>query len=173
MPWLKNVNHFPYFSQKCRIWVFQFWHFSSIFVLSKMTYLVTLFDYNLQVFKNSPKWTIFGIFNELLSNLVTLFRSKTRQNWPVLAFLITFCPLKMWKCLNENETYFCHFQTLCFLLLWWNVLINVMVIIVLSYLGIMSRRTWRWQPLNKLCLSSPPTWEWTTLTFSITTIWLN
>ena len=28
--------------------------------------LVTLFDRKLQVFKNSPKWTIFGIFNEFL-----------------------------------------------------------------------------------------------------------
>ena len=32
-----------------------------------MTCLVTLFDRKLQVFKNSPKWTIFGIFNELLA----------------------------------------------------------------------------------------------------------
>ena len=32
-----------------------------------MTCLVTLFDCKLQVFKNSPKWTIFGIFNQLLS----------------------------------------------------------------------------------------------------------
>ena len=29
---------------KCRIWIFQFWHFSSIFVLLKLTCLVTLFD---------------------------------------------------------------------------------------------------------------------------------
>ena len=28
-----------------------------------LSYLVTLFDRKLQVFKNSPKWTIFGIFN--------------------------------------------------------------------------------------------------------------
>ena len=28
----------------------------------KLTCLVTLFDRKLQVFKNSPKWTIFGIF---------------------------------------------------------------------------------------------------------------
>ena len=48
---------------KCRIWIFEFWHFSPIFVLLKLTCLVTLFDRKLQVFKNSPKWTIFGIFN--------------------------------------------------------------------------------------------------------------
>ena len=33
----------------------------------KLTCLVTLFDRKLQVFKNSPKWTILGIFNQLLS----------------------------------------------------------------------------------------------------------
>ena len=42
---------------------FEFWHFPSIFVLLKRTCLVTLFDRKLQVFKNSPKWTILGIFN--------------------------------------------------------------------------------------------------------------
>ena len=42
---------------------FEFWHFPPIFVLLKVTCLVTLFDRKLQVFKNSPKWTIFGIFN--------------------------------------------------------------------------------------------------------------
>ena len=30
-------------------------------------YLVTLFDHKLLIFKNSPKLTNFGIFNELLS----------------------------------------------------------------------------------------------------------
>ena len=48
---------------KCCIWFFPFWHFPPIFVLLKLTCLVTLFDRKLQVFKNSPKWTIFGIFN--------------------------------------------------------------------------------------------------------------
>ena len=42
---------------------FEFWHFPPIFILLKLTFLVTLFDRKLQVFKNSPKWTIFGIFN--------------------------------------------------------------------------------------------------------------
>ena len=41
--------------------------FPLIFAQLKVTCLVTLFDRKLQVFKNSPKWTIFGIFNELLS----------------------------------------------------------------------------------------------------------
>ena len=35
--------------------MFQFWHFSSIFVLLKLTCLVTLFDRKLQLFKNSLK----------------------------------------------------------------------------------------------------------------------
>ena len=47
--------------------VIEFWHFPPIFVLLKLTCLETLFDRKLQVFKN-------GQF---------------------LAFLITFCPLKM------------------------------------------------------------------------------
>ena len=42
---------------------FEFWYFPPIFVLLKLTCLVTLFDYKLQVFKNSPKYTIFGILN--------------------------------------------------------------------------------------------------------------
>ena len=55
---------------KCLIWIFQFGHFPSIFILLKLTCLVTLFDRKLDVFKNSP-------------------------NWAFLAFLINFCPLKM------------------------------------------------------------------------------
>ena len=38
---------------------FEFWHFSPIFVLWKLTCLVKLFDRKLQFSKNSPKWTIF------------------------------------------------------------------------------------------------------------------
>ena len=48
---------------KCRIWIFHFRHSQPIFVQLKLTYLVTLFDRKLQVFKNAPKLTIFGIFN--------------------------------------------------------------------------------------------------------------
>ena len=43
---------------------FEFWHLPPIFVLLKLTCLVTLFDRKLQFFKNSPNWTIFGIFNQ-------------------------------------------------------------------------------------------------------------
>ena len=55
---------------KCRIWIFEFWYFSPIFVLLKLTWLVTLFDRKLHLSKNSP-------------------------NWAFLAFSINFCPLKM------------------------------------------------------------------------------
>ena len=47
---------------KCLIWILTFWRFSTIFVLLKVTCLVSLFDRKLQLFKNSPKSTIFGIF---------------------------------------------------------------------------------------------------------------
>ena len=52
---------------KCRICILQFWYFPPIFVLLKVSCLVTLFDHKLVVLKNSPNSTIFGIFNELLS----------------------------------------------------------------------------------------------------------
>ena len=48
---------------------FKFWRFPPIFVLLKLTCLVTLFDHKFKGFKNSPKWSI-------------------------LAFLINFCPIK-------------------------------------------------------------------------------
>ena len=35
---------------------FEFWQLSPIFVLLKLTCLVTLFDRKLQIFKNLPKW---------------------------------------------------------------------------------------------------------------------
>ena len=35
---------------KCLIWIFQFWHFPPIFVLLKLTCLVTLFDRKLHLF---------------------------------------------------------------------------------------------------------------------------
>ena len=53
-------------SQNCIIWNFRFGHFPPIFVISKLTSLVTLFCRKLHVFKNSPKRTIFDNVNELL-----------------------------------------------------------------------------------------------------------
>ena len=74
---------------KCRILIFQFWHLPPIFVLLKLTYLVTLFDRKLQV-------TIFGIFNKVFST----------QNVNVASFAR-----------NVEWDFFCDFQTLCSLLL--------------------------------------------------------
>ena len=48
------------FTQKCLIWIFQFWYLPPIFVLLKLTCLVTLFVLKLQIFKNRFwhfKWT--------------------------------------------------------------------------------------------------------------------
>ena len=70
---------------------FGFWHFPHIFVLLNVTCLATLFDRKLQVFKNSPKWINFGIFNELLST----------QNVNVARFAR-----------NVKCDFFCDFQTL-------------------------------------------------------------
>ena len=72
---------------------FQFWRFPPILVLLNVTCLVTLFDRKLQVFKNSPKWTLFGIFNQLLST----------QNVNVAPFAR-----------NVECDFFCDFQTLWF-----------------------------------------------------------
>ena len=57
------VLHFPHCAknyQKCSILIFNFWYFPRIFVLLKMTCLVTLFDWKLQVFKNSPSCQFFS-----------------------------------------------------------------------------------------------------------------
>ena len=84
---------------KCRICIFQLGHFPSIFVLLKLTCLVTLFDRKLQFFKNSPKLTYFGIFNELLST----------QNVNVAHFAR-----------KVEWDFFCNFQTLCILSRIWS-----------------------------------------------------
>ena len=55
---------------KCRIWFFKLLYFPLIFVQLKLTCLVTLFDRKLHAFKNSPKWSILGIFHELLSTQI-------------------------------------------------------------------------------------------------------
>ena len=55
---LVSCNYIKVFENhlKCRIFVFQFWHFLPIFVLLKLTCLVTLFH----ILK---KWTFSGTFN--------------------------------------------------------------------------------------------------------------
>ena len=65
-----NIAHCLKITQNVAFDFFKFWRFPPIFVLLKLTCLVTLFDHKFKGFKNSPKWSI-------------------------LAFLINFCPLKM------------------------------------------------------------------------------
>ena len=79
---IKNVVHI----------VWKFWHFPTIIVFLKLNSLVTLFDRKLQIFKKSPKLTIFGLFNELLFT----------QNVNVARFVR-----------NVEWDFFCDFQTLC------------------------------------------------------------
>ena len=56
---MKYVNKaYPHSLKITQNVAFEFWHFTPIFVLLKLTCLVTLFDRKLQVFKNSPKLTI-------------------------------------------------------------------------------------------------------------------
>ena len=73
-------------TQNVAFLILHFWHFPPIFVILKMTCLVTLFDRKLQVLKNSPKLTIFG-------------------------FLMNFCPLHFAR--NVECDFLGDFQTLC------------------------------------------------------------
>ena len=71
---------------------FGFWHFPHIFVLLNVTCLATLFDRKLQVFKNSPKWINFGIFNELLSTQsVNVVRFARNVVWDSFYYFQTPC----------------------------------------------------------------------------------
>ena len=71
------------------ILMFPFLAFSTNF----LSYLVTL----IQVLENSPKWSIFGIFNELLStqNVDVARFARNDEFRYFLAFLINFCPPQM------------------------------------------------------------------------------
>ena len=80
----KNTAHCLKFTQNV---AFEFWYFPPIFVLLKLTCLVTLFDRKLQVFKNSP----IGPFLAFLST----------QNVNVARFAR-----------NVEWDFFCDFQTL-------------------------------------------------------------
>ena len=77
---------------KCRIWTFLFWHFPLIYVLLELTCLVTLFDCKFQDFKNSPKMTIFGIFNQLLSTQIkNIARFARNIEWDFFYDFQTLC----------------------------------------------------------------------------------
>ena len=82
---------------KCRIWVYEFWHFPPIFVLLKLTCLVTLFDRKLQVFKNSPKWNIFGHFQLTFVHSKCKHNSLCSQRWMRLFLWFSNTVEKVWK----------------------------------------------------------------------------
>ena len=56
------VSHWLKITQNVAFENSYFRHFPPIFLQLKLTGLVTLFDRKLLVFRNSPKWTIFGFF---------------------------------------------------------------------------------------------------------------
>ena len=95
---------------------FQFRHFPLIFVILKLTCLVTLCDHKLQVFKNSPKWTILGIFNEL----VNVARFARNVEWDIFCnfqtkcYSFPFC-IDFLKVLNKKsvQKFAQHFFALC------------------------------------------------------------
>ena len=66
---------------------------NGIFVEIKLSYLVTLFDHKLQIFKTRQNWLFLAFLK--LTCLVTLFDRKlwgfkNRQIWLFLAFLMNF-----------------------------------------------------------------------------------
>ena len=74
----------------------------SIFVQLKVIYLVTLFDCKLQVFKNSLKLTIFGIFNKLLATQnVNVARFARNVDWDFFCDFQTLYVL--WMAYNKAE----------------------------------------------------------------------
>ena len=68
----------------------------------KITCLVTLFNHKIQVFKNSLKWTIFGIFNELLyTQIANLARSAHHDEWDFYCDFQTPCILYVMTTFNS------------------------------------------------------------------------
>ena len=63
VPWTLTLSTPSHCLKIAQNVTFEFGHFPPIFVLLKLTCLLILFDRKLQVFKNSPKWNIFGILN--------------------------------------------------------------------------------------------------------------
>ena len=88
---IRTPTHCMKIIQNAVFLIFRLGHFLPSFVRLKVTCHVTLFDRKLQVFKHSPKWTVFGIYNELLST----------QNINVARFAR-----------NVKCDFFCDFQTL-------------------------------------------------------------
>ena len=73
---------------KCLVWIFQLWHFPPIFVLSKLTCLVTLFDHKLQIFKMNH----FGTFSDILfTQNVNVARFARNVEWDFLCNFESLC----------------------------------------------------------------------------------
>ena len=86
---------------------------STNFVLLKLTCLVTLFGRKLWVFKNSPKWTIFDIFNQLLSiQNVNVARFARNVEWDFFCDFQTPCD----RSALDNNAVSKHFNSFHFLL---------------------------------------------------------
>ena len=86
---IKPFIHIVWKSLKCRTWIFQFWQFSPIFVLLKLTCLVKLYAVNIS-----------GIFDEFLSTQnVNVARFARNVEWDFSAI-------------------FKHREPLCFVFLW-------------------------------------------------------
>ena len=68
---------------------FEFRHFSLIFVLSKLTCLVTLFDHRLKVYKNSPNWPFWHFWCDFAH------AHCLKINWNVSFQSFNFCPTKI------------------------------------------------------------------------------
>ena len=87
----KTTSHSLKINQNHNVWKsaqmshFQFLHFPPTFVLLKLTSLVILFDYKLQLFKNSSSWPFFSNSNEFLS--VNVARFARSVEWD---FYVTF-----------------------------------------------------------------------------------
>ena len=65
--WLKIQTHCLKMTQMSHLKVLNFGIFHQFQVISKLTYLLTLFDHKLQVSENSSNWSVFGNFYVLLS----------------------------------------------------------------------------------------------------------
>ena len=76
----KNYPQMPHFN--CSILAF-----SLIFVLSKLTCLVTLFDHRLKVYKNSPNWPFWHFWCDFAHAQCTLFKNQLKCLISIFQFL--------------------------------------------------------------------------------------
>ena len=89
--------------------IFEFWHFSPIFVLLKMTCLVTLFDRKLQVFKNSPM-DHFGHFSSTFVHSKWKRSSLRSQCWMRLSLWFSNTVFPQKNCKICKKIFFQYFN---------------------------------------------------------------